>query len=135
MFRVTWRQVGVDGVLRLVMGKSGRRHSVRLPEDVLAACDAVRLTEDDRLVPWRLTFSSWAKGWKRLGVRSGVDTTNRGLQAIRRVAASLVAREYGEVEAARLLGHANGSGVNVFRAFYRVGEICDRPPPSPPPLG
>lgn len=134
VFRVRWPQVGQDGILRLVMGKNGRRHALYIPDAVLEACRRVRAIDDDRLVPYPYTMSAWAKSWARLGVRSGVNVTDRGLQALRRVAASLVARDYGDVEAARLLGHADGSGLAVFRRFYRVGEIVDRPPPSPPPL-
>ncbi len=134
VFRVRWPQVGEDGVLRWTMGKSGRRHAVYLPPVVIEACRAARVIDDDRLVPFRYTMSSWAKAWQKLGQRAGVDVKDRGLQALRRTAASLVGREHGESEAARLLGHANGSGVNVYRQFYRIGEFCDRPPPSPPPL-
>lgn len=134
VFRVRWPQVGQDGILRLVMGKNGRRHSVRIPDAVIEACRRVRAIDDDRLAPYPYTMSAWSKSWAKLGERAGVNVTDRGLQALRRVAASLVARDHGDVEAARLLGHADGSGLAVFRRYYRLGEITDRPPPSPPPL-
>lgn len=134
VFRVRWPQVGPDCVLRWTMGKNGRRHQAFLPAEVIAACAAIRRVDDDRLVPWTATMSYWGKAWKRLGERSGVDVKDRGLQAIRRTAASLVGRDHGEIEATRLLGHADGSGLAVFRKFYRVGELCDRPPVTPPPL-
>lgn len=134
VFRVRWSQIGGDGVLRLVMGKSGRRHAVYLPPEVLVACETIRSAGDDRLIPFCSNMSSWNKQWLRLGRRSGVNVRRRGLQAIRRSAASLVARDHNEVEAAKLLGHANGSGVNVFRKFYRVGQILDKPPATPPSI-
>ncbi len=134
LFRVRWSQVDQAGVLRFTMGKNSRRHAVRLPPQAIVACAAVRDPLDDRLVPFRGSGSSWAKAWQRLGRRAGVNVRRRGLQAIRRTAASLVARDYDEVQAARLLGHAVGSGLAVFRRFYRVGEICDNPPPMPPAI-
>lgn len=134
VFRVRWNQVASDGVLRLVMGKSGRRHSVRLWPEVLDACQQIRLGGDDRLIPYQHNATSWAKAWRKLGERAGVSVKDRGLQAIRRSAASLVAKEYGEVAATNLLGHSTGSGLAVFRRFYAIGEILDQPPPSPPPI-
>ncbi len=126
-----WRGVG-DDVVRWVMDKPGRRHAVRVSDEALAACRAIRRDGDDRLVPFPLSKSGWHKRWKKLGQRSGVDVHRRGLQAIRRVASSLVAREHGELAAAKLLGHS--SGVTVFRRYYAIGPIVDEVPPSPPPL-
>lgn len=133
-FRVRWSQLGEDNVLRWTMGKNGRRHQVFLPPEVIEACRAARAFGDDRLVPWPFTMGYWAKCWKQLGERSGVNVLDRGLQAIRRTAASLVGRDHGEIEACRLLGHSDGSGLAVFRKFYRVESLLDKPPPSPPPL-
>lgn len=126
-----WRGVG-DDVVRWVMDKPGRRHAVRVSSEALDACRAIRREGDDRLVPFPLSKSGWHKRWKSLGRRSGVDVHRRGLQAIRRVASSLVAREHGELAAAKLLGH--NSGVAVFRRYYAIGPIVDELPPSPPPL-
>lgn len=134
LFRLRWSQLDQAGVLRFTMGKNRRRHAVRLPLHAIAACEVVRDPLDDRLVPFHGSGTSWAKAWLRLGRRAGVNVRRRGLQAIRRTAASLVARDYDEVQAARLLGHADGSGLAVFRRFYRVGEICDNPPPMPPAI-
>lgn len=82
----------------------------------------------------RQTRPGWHKRWVRLGLLAGVNVYRRGLQAIRRVAASLTAREHGEYAAARLLGHCPASGTTLFRTYYSIGEILDKPPPSPPPL-
>lgn len=134
LWRLCWSQVGGDGVIRWVMGKPGRSHAVRLFPNALAACQRIRDGKDDRLVPWPFSKSGWHRRWQCLGRRAGVNVHRRGLQAIRRVAASLVAKEHGEHAAARLLGHSSASGVAVFRQFYAVGFILDSPPPSPPPL-
>lgn len=131
VFRVQWSQL-TGNVLRITVGKSGRLHAARLSSDTLAALEAVRTC--GRLVPFEGGFTRWRKEWKRLGNRAGVDVDGRGLQTVRRTASSLIAAEHGEHAAAAFLSHSNASGVEIFRKYYAVGEILDKPPPLPPPI-
>lgn len=66
--------------------------------------------------------------------RSTVYANRPALAGFRRRASSLVAVEWGPAVAAQFLGHSPHSGVAVFARYYRIGQICDKPPPSPPPL-
>ena len=134
LWRLRWSHIGADGVLRWVMAKPGRRHAVQLTTEAIDACRLVRSDSDERLLPWTAGKGSWHYQWKRLGRIAGVNVHRRQLQAIRRVASSMVAKEFGEVAAAKLLGHSASSGVLVFRKFYAVGSIVDEVPPSPQPL-
>lgn len=134
VFSVRWSQVDAASVLRFVMNKPGQKHALKISPDALNACFPLRQKDDDRLIPWPLSKGAWHDRWLALGKRAGVIVHRRGLQAIRRSAASLVAKEHGEFAAARLLGHAASSGVTVFRRYYAIGDILDETPPSPPPL-
>lgn len=134
LWRATWDDLDRGGVIRFVLSKSGHRHVVQATADAIEACEKIHDQHDRRLIPWPFGKGRWHKRWKALGARAGVDVHKRGLQAIRRSASSLVAREHGEYAAAKLLGHAPSSGVSVFRRYYAVGELLDTPPPQPPPL-
>lgn len=136
VFAVTWGDVDPLWCVRVIVNKTGRHEARMLTAATVAACARLQAEPGprSRLVPFAAGRTAWDKRWRRLGKRAGVDVYRRGLQAMRRTGASLVAREHGEVAAAAYLGHSAASGVAIFRNFYRVGAILDRPPPGPPPI-
>lgn len=137
VFKTTWGMVDEAWCVRIIVSKSGRREVRQLSAAAVAACASLQVTPGpkEKLLPWPYkSRTPWDDGWRALGKRAGVDTLDRGLQAIRRRASSLVAIEHGDVAAAKFLGHSPHSGTSVFHRFYRVGKICDKPPPSPPPM-
>lgn len=121
-------------IVRRVMSKSGKKHSVTVAEDALAACEAIRIDGDHRFIPIPYSRETFYDRWHKLGRKAAVNTKDRCLQAIRRTVSSLVAREHGVAAAAALLGHAASTGLTVFLRYYAVGQILSEAPPSPPPL-
>lgn len=132
VFRVCWSSVS-GYMVRWLVHKSHRRHSALLRPETLDALNAVK-DASGRLVPYPHSLSSWAKAWKSLGKRAGVDVRRRGLQAIRRTAATLIAKTQGVGTAAQFLGHSASSGIVVAVRYYMVPSLLDETPPSPPPL-
>lgn len=137
VFRTRWGDVDESWCAEIVFKKSGRREIRRLSQATVAACAALQKNPGPREMlvpfPWK-SRTPWDDRWRALGARSGVNVFKRGLQAIRRRASSLVAVLHGPAVAAQFLGHSPHSGTAVFHRYYRIGKICDQPPPSPPPL-
>lgn len=137
VFRTTWGDVDPEWCVRIIVGKSGRREVRRLSAASVAACAKLQTEPGPRskLVPWpHKSRTPWDDAWRALGKKAGVNVHDRGLQAIRRRSASLVAVEFGPAEAARFLGHSPKSGISVFDRYYKISRICDTPPRSPPPM-
>lgn len=133
VFRTKWANIYNGNRLRIVVGKNGKRHSAMIRPETLAACSAVQ-DFSGLLIPYHYSLSSWNKAWRKLGRLSGVNVNRRGLQSIRRTAASMVARVQGVGTAAQFLGHSAGSGIAVVTRYYLVPGLLDDSPPAPPPL-
>lgn len=122
------------GVLTWIVGKTGRVQSAYVRPETVQAFHALRpkaLPGDDRLIPFRRDRWAWMKIWRRLGDAAGVDTKRRGLQAIRRTGASLVAAA--GKSATQYLGHAPSS-LHLADKFYMDRRIARPNPVAPEPL-
>ena len=134
LFRVRWHQVTVGPVPRIVHipSKTGRREVRRLRPVTLDSLRKVRAAgNDDRLLPLDVGTTGWRLRWHRLGRRAGVDTLNRGLQAIRRTGATM-AKIAGQ-SPAEYLGHSPHSR-GVAERFYLDPTMLDDAPPLPPEI-
>jgi hypothetical protein len=96
-----------------------------------AALELMRDPNDDRLLPMPAGFTAWRKRWQKLGRLAGVDTKNRGLQAIRRTGATL-SKKAGQ-SAAEYLGHSPRSA-GLAERYYLDPALLDDAPQLPPDL-
>lgn len=126
LFTATWPEVHGSRLCH-VARKTGRLVVRRLRRSTLDSLLAVRLVDDERLVPVLVGATGWRKHWRALGQRAGVDVRRRGLQAIRRTAATQAHRA-GQ-SASDLLGH---STPGLARTWYLDPSQLDDAPPLPP---
>jgi integrase len=133
--RMKWADVDEEYmIVRLIQKKTKRVHVAPISEPTLALCRTLRESAkvgDDRLIPLRHRRREFYRQWKDLGKRAEVELGGRSLQAVRRTAATLIARDQGEYAAAKFLGHATSSGVVVYAGHYRVGNVMPERPPAP----
>lgn len=118
-----------NGKIIRTISKTGRLGSRRIRPKTIAAIEAVKNDQDDRLLPMEVGYTGWRKRWHALGRRAGVDTFRRGLQAIRRTGATM-AKKSGQ-SAADYLGHSPGSGDLADRYYIDPGLLDDEPPLPP----
>jgi integrase len=133
--RLCWADVDEDSLtVRLIQQKTRRVHTAPITAETIALCRAVQAPAsrgDTRLVPLSHHRREFFRQWRKLGDRAEVDLKGRALQAVRRTAATLIAREHGEYAAANFLGHAKSSGVVVFAKHYSVSNVLPQRPPAP----
>ena len=130
VFRARWSDV-TDGVIRLVISKTGRLECRQLRPTTIEACRAIGDCTD-RLVPWPFNWSSWHKAWRKLARDAGLaNVAESGLQMLRRSAASYLARD--GRDPALILGHSPKSG-RLAEEFYVDSRIAGTLPPLPPPI-
>lgn len=128
LFSATWSEMHGDRLIHTA--QKTRRLVVRRVRSVtLDALRAIRAEGDDRLLPIGLGPTGWRKRWVRLGQQAGVDVRRRGLQAIRRTAATQAHRA-GQ-DASALLGH---STPGLAARWYLDPSQLDDSPPLPPAL-
>jgi integrase len=133
--RMDWADVDEENlIIRLVQKKTRRVHSAPISPETLNLCHKLKdpiMGGSGLLIPLPYCRRHFYKLWRDLGKRAGIDLKRRSLQAVRRTAATLIARERGEYAAATFLGHAASSGVVVYASNYRVSNVLPQRPPAP----
>jgi integrase len=128
LLRVNRNLIDREGLVTVVMSKTGYPITVRFNEAAMAAIMRMASAKDERAIRWPYHSNAMPRQFRAIVKAAGV---RRGQFKWLRRAAGSYAEQAQPGGGSRMLGHRTDA---VFRAHYEDHSITRRDPVSPPPI-